>query len=110
MAQFLADTGMCSDEDLAKHPLRHMLTGVLGTQGTPIDVDVRGLRLQDGDELLLCSDGLTEMVPEPEIRRILVDASETSADACQQLVDLALRNGGKDNITVVLSRYRISDR
>jgi PPM family protein phosphatase len=108
MAQFLRDTGLCTDAELATHPLRHTLTGVLGTQGTPIDVDVHGLRLEDGDELLLCTDGLTEMVAEPEIRKVLAESLPTASDVCERLVALANANGGRDNITVVLARYHLT--
>ncbi len=109
MGQFLRDTGVLSDAELAVHPLRHVLTGVLGTQGSPVDVDLRGLRLEDGDQVLLCTDGLTEMVTDSTIAAVLAATATASAhDACQRLIDLALANGGKDNVTVVLSRYRVS--
>ncbi len=109
MGQFLKDTGVLSEAELAVHPLRHVLTGVLGTQGSPVDVDLRGLRLEDGDQVLLCTDGLTEMVNDAAIADVLAATVATSAqDACQRLIDLALANGGKDNVTAVLSRYRIS--
>lgn len=108
MGQFLKDTGVLTEEQLASHPMRHVLTGVLGTQGTPIDVDVRGMRLEDGDQLLLCTDGLTDMLTERAIRDALAGPSPTAADACQRLVNLAIGNGGKDNVTVVVARYRFS--
>jgi protein phosphatase len=108
MGQFLKDTGMLTEEQLATHPLRHVLTGVLGTQGSPLDVDVRGTRLEDGDQLLLCTDGLTEMVSEAAIGDALRGPHATAADACRRLVDLALGNGGRDNVTAVVARYHIS--
>ena len=60
------------------------------------------------DQILLCSDGLTEMVADTEIGEELSEAP-TPADACQRLVNLANRNDGRDNVTVVVSRYRISN-
>jgi protein phosphatase len=61
--------------------------------------------LSDGDQLLLCTDGLTEMVADNDIAAVLADANSSQA-ACEALIDLALAGGGKDNITVVLARYR----
>lgn len=107
LVQLLRDAGTLSDEELARHPMRHVLTGVLGTQGNPIDVELHFVRLEDGDQILLCTDGLTEMVAEEAIAEAL-GAAPTPADACRRLVDLANDNGGKDNVTAVVSRYRIS--
>jgi protein phosphatase len=60
--------------------------------------------LNHGDQLLLCTDGLTDMVDEASIAAILTTGGSASA-ACQTLVDTTLKNGGKDNVTVVLGRY-----
>jgi serine/threonine protein phosphatase PrpC len=106
MAQSLADAGAISQEDVDRHPSRHVLTSALATRGAFVQVDLKRSRLEDGDQLLLCSDGLTEMVSDETIARVLA-APGPSADACQRLVDLALEEGGKDNVTVVLGRYRI---
>jgi serine/threonine protein phosphatase PrpC len=108
MAQSLADAGAIQPEEVAKHPMRHVLTSALATRGAFVQVELRRSRLQDGDQLLLCSDGLTEMVAEDEIARVLA-APGPAADPCRTLVDLALEAGGKDNVTVVLGRYRIPD-
>jgi len=64
----------------------------------------RQLILSDGDQLLLCTDGLSNMVPDAGIADILKQ-SPTAEAACQTLVSTALDNGGKDNVTVVLARY-----
>jgi serine/threonine protein phosphatase PrpC len=109
MAQFLRDTGVFTDEELATHPLRHTLTGVLGTSGTEIDADMRVLRLEDGDDVLLCTDGLTEMVSESAIAEVLASPPASAESVCRRLVQQALDEGGKDNVTVALSRYRIAD-
>jgi protein phosphatase len=107
MAQFLADTGMIDPDEISKHPLRNALTSAMGTQGGPMDVDLHGMRLADGDQVLLCTDGLTEMISESAIAEVLGHSTTPAADVCQQLVDLALDGGGRDNITVVLGRYRV---
>lgn len=107
MAQFLADTGLIASEEIDRHPMRNVLTGVLGTQGSPSDVVLRCERLADGDQVLLCTDGLTDMVPEAAIGDLLRQSTGTAAEACERLVERALERGGKDNVTVVLGRYRI---
>ncbi len=106
LAQSLADAGAISREDIATHPSRNVLTGALATRGAFVQVELKRWRLADGDQLLLCSDGLTDMVPDDKIAREL-GAQGNAADVCQRLVDLALEAGGKDNVTVVLGRYRM---
>jgi PPM family protein phosphatase len=106
MAQTLVDAGVIKSEDVATHPMRHVLTGAIGTEGGKLQAELHHLRLEDGDQLLLCTDGLTEMVTDAEIAEVL--RKDGSADnACRALVDRALLAGGKDNVTVVLSRYHI---
>ena len=109
VAQLLADTGKIGSDEIQTHPLRHILTGVLGTRGGPTDVDLSSHRLLDGDQVLLCTDGLTEMVPEAAIVEVLQQPSQSAADACARLVQAALDRGGKDNVTAVVGRYRIAD-
>ena len=106
MAQTLADAGAISPEDVAKHPSRHILTGAIATRGAFLNVELKHSRLSDGDQLLLCTDGLTEMASEEKIAAVL-SSRGSAADACRKLVDLALEGGGKDNVTVVVARYRL---
>jgi protein phosphatase len=103
-AQALADAGVISPEEVGTHRLRHVLTSALGDSSSPVRCDVQHLRLHDGDRLLLCSDGLTDMVEDAQIVEILRE-HETSSEACRVLVEQALERGGKDNVTVVLARY-----
>jgi PPM family protein phosphatase len=83
----------------------HMLTRCLGYESNNARPDVHFLRLRPGDQILLCSDGLTDMVGEPFIADCL-DRAESAQNACDALVKLALDAGGKDNVTVVLARAR----
>jgi PPM family protein phosphatase len=106
MAQALADAGAIRPEQVATHPSRHVLTGAITTQVGDVPVELQQLRLSDGDQLLLCSDGLTETVSDVAIAGAL-DRAGSAAAACRALVDLALEGGGKDNVTVILARYRI---
>jgi protein phosphatase len=101
-AQMLADKGEISREDVAVHRLRNVLLRYLGSGSA--DSDVRHLRLESGDQLLLCSDGLTDMVSETLIGKIL-QTSNAAQTACDQLIAAALEAGGKDNITVILAKY-----
>ena len=71
LAQSLADAGAISREDIATHPSRNVLTSALATRGAFVQVELKRWRLADGDQLLLCSDGLTDMVPDDTIAREL---------------------------------------
>jgi protein phosphatase len=106
LAQAMVDAGVLTPEEAATHFLRHVLAGVIGSRGDKVRVELSQLLLEDGDQLLLCTDGLTEMVPEPAIAEVLQGAA-TAGEACNTLVQRALDAGGKDNVTVVLGRYTI---
>jgi protein phosphatase len=105
-AQALADLGAIRAEEVATHRLRHVLTRALGTGQGWVEADVQHVCLHDGDQVLLCTDGLTDMVDGATIASVLRQA-RTSSAACQALVDLALKAGGKDNVTVVVARYQL---
>jgi len=101
-AQLLADRGVIAQEQVATHRMRNVLLRHLGERATA--TDVRHFRLESGDQLLLCSDGLSDAVPEQAIAQIL-QAAPTAQAACDQLIEAALAAGGRDNITVLLARY-----
>lgn len=103
-AQMLVDAGQLSPEDVARSGLRHILTNALGGTGTQVHVDVDLLRLEGGDRVLLCSDGLTDSVDDETIAAILADSAQTDL-VCQRLVQLALDGGGRDNITVIVATF-----
>lgn len=97
-AEYVAQ-GQISPDDAAAHPQRHMLTRTLGL--TPgIKVDEVSIDLESGDRLLLCSDGLTEMIPDDRIAEILGEGSPD--EAVWELVESANEEGGVDNITVIV--------
>lgn len=108
VAQRLADTGDIPQEAVAKHRLRHMLTNVLGGHKGSVVTELEQFQLVDGDRLLLCSDGLTDMVDDAAIGAVLRDI-EPPQEAAEKLLDLALDAGGKDNITIILARYTFSE-
>jgi protein phosphatase len=106
MAQLLADTGYITQQEVARHRLRNVLTSALGGGQKEVRAEIQRWKLLDGDRLLLCTDGLTDMMDDAAIADVL--GRETrSEQTCQQLVEGALAKGGRDNITVVLAHYSI---
>ncbi len=104
VAQALADAGQIRAEEVRTHARRNTLTNYLGGHGGKIQADVRWTRLEDGDRLLLCSDGLSDMVDDVGILDVL-NRGEDSRRTAEILLDRAMQAGGKDNITVVLAGY-----
>ena len=107
-AQAMVDAGTLRPEEAATHPLRNRLTGAISTRLGETQAEIAALPLANGDRLLLCTDGLTDMVAEETIAEVL-QRIEAVADACGTLVELALERGGKDNVTVVLAHYHLPD-
>ena len=95
----LVARGQLSVEDAASHPRRNLITRVVGMED--ITVDESKVQLEPGDRVLLCSDGLTDMVPDDEIGRIL-RTEESVPGAAWALVEAANAAGGVDNTTVAL--------
>jgi serine/threonine protein phosphatase PrpC len=107
-AQMLIDAGHLAPGDVVDSRHRHVLTNALGGSCEDVRVDTDRLRLEDGDRLMLCSDGLTDLVDDGAITDILREAT-WSSDACERLVQLALDRGGRDNVTVIVAAYRLPD-
>jgi protein phosphatase len=96
--------GMISADQARSHPLRNVVTRALG--GKPdLQVDMKVHKIEPGDMLLLCSDGLTTMMPDEEIARVVSDAKNDVEKATRELVAAANAKGGEDNITVVMLRF-----
>ena len=96
--------GILSPEQASRHPSRHVITNVLGGHEPGVLVEMHKLDLEAGDVVLLCSDGLTEMVPDARIAAILQEEREPRR-ACERLVAEANDLGGKDNITVLVACF-----
>jgi serine/threonine protein phosphatase PrpC len=98
----LVEQGILTPEQAKYHPQRNVIRQAVGVAdpSEPLEPDIETFPLQAGDLYLLCSDGLTDMVDDAEIEAILRDEPPTRA--AWRLVDRALANGGRDNITVVL--------
>ena len=96
----LMRSGRLTPEEADTHPQRSVITRALGTD-REVDVDTFSVELVSGDVFLLCSDGLTTMVGDEEILRLVADSSGLDS-AGKALVKAANRHGGDDNVTVVL--------
>lgn len=99
VAAELVAMGQLSPEAATSHPQRHMLTRTLGLTRF-VNVDEIEMEILDGDRILLCSDGLTEMVDDATIAATLAEGAPD--EVVWELVELANRAGGVDNITVVV--------
>jgi serine/threonine protein phosphatase PrpC len=98
------ENGAISPEQARSHPLRNVVTRALGGRADLV-VDIQSRRMAPGDMLLLCSDGLTTMIPDDGIARILRESEGDVARATSALVSEANERGGEDNITVVLLKF-----
>jgi protein phosphatase len=103
----LVDAGQASPSDETLSSLRNILVNALGGNIDQVAVDVDLLRMEEGDRLLLCSDGLTDCVDDTTIAATL-GAALPSSETCQRLLQLALDCGGRDNITVIVATFRLS--
>jgi PPM family protein phosphatase len=103
LAAELVQSGVITAEEASSHPFAHSITQAIGLPNTP-QPSVQQLELAAGDRLLLCSDGLTDMVAEVDIGAILTAGADVDATS-QVLIDAANAAGGKDNISVVVVDY-----
>lgn len=96
----MVEEGKIQPDDIYTHPSRNIVTRCLGT-GPAVKADLFTEELKPGSSLILCSDGLWEMVKDDQIRDILLGTASPQ-DACDRLVEQANENGGVDNITVII--------
>jgi protein phosphatase len=95
--------GMLTEAEAEKHPLRNVITRALGG-ALQVAPDASEIEARPGDVYLLCSDGLTGMVPEEEILKVVTESDGDLKRACQALIEAANEHGGLDNVTAVLVR------
>jgi protein phosphatase len=100
--------GIITPAEAEKSNMQSVLLRALGSE-PKIEIDAEEQPLFQGDVLLLCSDGLTRMVPEPEIVRVLQSGTDLE-HAAEDLISVANENGGADNITVIIVRVENSYR
>ncbi len=103
LVQHLVDEGELTIDEVYNDPRRNVILFALGAPDETIPVDTYHRELETGDTILLCSDGLWEMVRDPAIAELLLAGPDLPQTA-QSLIKLANENGGADNITVILVR------
>jgi protein phosphatase len=103
IAQAMCDAGAIPAESVANHPMRHVLTRAMGA-GTGCGAAVSQVHLEPGACLVLCTDGLSDMIDDRTIARLLEEHQDPQR-ACDALIDAALAAGGRDNVTVIVARY-----
>lgn len=106
VAQLLSN-GDITSEEARRHPQRNVILRAVGADAD-LEADVFSFDVQAGDRLLLCSDGLSDMATDEEIAAVLMEKdTEKAADA---LIELALNNGGRDNVSVILLDFEAEER
>jgi PPM family protein phosphatase len=97
-------SGVISADQARSHPLRNVVTRALGGRSDLL-VDVQARRMRPGEVLLICSDGLTTMIGDEDIARIIGEGEGDITRAARGLVEEANERGGEDNITVILLKF-----
>jgi protein phosphatase len=105
LAQRLADQGAIAQDEVETHPQRHVLTRVVGGTGGWFRAEIHHTRLEPGDAVLVCTDGLTNTVADEEIAEAL-GRHATSEKICDALLATSLERGAPDNVTMIVARYR----
>lgn len=105
LAQRLVDGNAMTAEEAAKSPLTHVLVNAVGGGTDELDVELHRIPLQIEDQLLLCTDGLYDMVSDETIAELLARTDVGVERVVQGLLSAANKAGGRDNVTVVLARF-----
>src|SRR5262249_37969499 len=104
--QLLIEGGTMSSEVAEAPCRRNVVTNALGVPPLA-NADIHKIEVLDGDVLLLCTDGLTEVVNDAQIASILGEGADPER-SCQRLLDRALDEGGPDNVTALVARYSVT--
>ncbi len=99
LVEEMVNSGIINKKDAKNHPDSHILTRSLGIH-SEVEIDILDppIKLEDGDVILICSDGLTVYLSDEEIKKIV--KKHSPEEACEKLIDIANSRGGRDNITV----------
>ena len=100
LVQRMVDAGQLTPLQAKHHPRRNIITRAIGGE-TFVVSDIFPVSMRESDRFLLCSDGLTNAVDEAEIHRLIL-AAEDAKTACQSLIQAALENNARDNITAIV--------
>ncbi|MDZ4779500.1 MAG: protein phosphatase 2C domain-containing protein [Planctomycetia bacterium] len=104
LRELLAGRGELPPDEATQARMSHILTNVVGGPSAGIHVDIHKVKVEPGDQLLLCTDGLTAMLTDAEITDVLL-AAVSSETACRALIEAANRGGGHDNATAIVARF-----
>lgn len=104
----MVQQGLLRQQEACKHKYRHMLTNVLGGPDRGVRVEIKHEEMEPGDMLVLCSDGLTDMLDDRVILEILETAPSPEV-ACGLLIEAANQKGGDDNVTAIVARFDYAD-
>jgi protein phosphatase len=104
----LVKNGTITEDEAMHHPQKNIITRALGT-GEYIEVDIEKINIKKGDIIVLCSDGLTNLLCDKEIEQILLNC-EDAAKCAEMMVNRANDEGGYDNITVIIAKVTPHDR
>jgi len=104
----LVEAGIIKPDDIYTHPKRNQIYRSLGEKPV-VDVDSFIVSLKAGDKLLLCSDGLWDMVRDPEIQRLMSAPTQDPSQTGQTLIQAALDGGGEDNVSVIVVSFSESE-
>jgi protein phosphatase len=107
LVQSMVDAGLMTPGQARQDRRRHVVTNALGGPSAGVRADLHRLTLEDGDVILLCTDGLSGPVEDAHIAAVLAEQPEPE-DACDALIEQALARGGSDNVTVVVARYSVA--
>lgn len=102
LVEYMIDAGTITPEEAATHPQKNIITKALGTS-PEVEADIISCSLSEGDIILMCSDGLSNMLGEDDLVSVVLSEEELSARA-EKLINMANDAGGKDNITVILAQ------
>jgi serine/threonine protein phosphatase PrpC len=100
----LVEAGIIQPDDIYTHPKRNQIYRSLGEKEM-VEVDTFTVELQPGDKLLLCSDGLWDMVRDPLIQQVLSKPASDPNKTGQELIKAALEGGGEDNVSVIVAQF-----
>ena len=101
LSNFLRSIGRDAEANLAEATMSNVIMRALGLE-LEVEIESSGLFVVPGDRILLCSDGLSDLVSGDEISAVVMDTELKNWEAAQRLVELALEHGGRDNITVMI--------
>ncbi|MBD8003973.1 Stp1/IreP family PP2C-type Ser/Thr phosphatase [Bacillus norwichensis] len=103
----LVKTGQISPEDAVHHPRKNIVLKAAGTQ-EEVEIDIKTITFEEGDKIMLCSDGLSDKVSKAEMEELL-KASLTKEEKADRLIELANQYGGEDNISLAIIEYGTCD-